>query len=169
MNINFDKCMEMLLEQEGGYVKGNKIGDPGGITNMGVTKRTYDEYHRVDMSEEGMKNLTVEDVTPIYKDYYWYRCSCERLPSGVDWAVFDTSVNHGTGRVAKFLQKAVGANMDGSTGPLTLANMGLSNQQKSSIGWLSIATPFMDRLEPSTHLVKAGSEEMTRLEKPLWN
>ena len=37
MNINFDRCMEMLLEHEGGYVNGNRIGDPGGITNMGVT------------------------------------------------------------------------------------------------------------------------------------
>ena len=124
MNINFDRCMEMLVEHEGGYVNGNKIGDPGGITNMGVTKRTYDEYHGVDIDEEGMKSLTVEDVTPIYKDYYWYRCCCERLPSGVDSAVFDASVNHGTGRAAKFLQRAVGSNMDGSIGPLTLANVG---------------------------------------------
>ena len=84
MNINFDRCMEMLLEHEGGYVNGNKIGDPGGITNMGVTKRTYDEYHGVDMDEEGMKSLTIEDVTPIYKDCYWYRYSCERLSSGVE-------------------------------------------------------------------------------------
>ena len=44
--------MEMLLEHEGGYVNGNRIGDPGGITNMGVTKRTYDEYHGVDMDRE---------------------------------------------------------------------------------------------------------------------
>lgn len=38
MNQNFDKCMEMLLVHEGGFVDGNKIGDPGGLTNMGVTK-----------------------------------------------------------------------------------------------------------------------------------
>ena len=38
--------------------------------------------------------------------------------------MFDASVNHGTGRAAKFLQRAVGSNMDGSIGPLTLANVG---------------------------------------------
>ena len=30
MNQNFEKCMEMLLVHEGGFVDGNKIGDPGG-------------------------------------------------------------------------------------------------------------------------------------------
>lgn len=91
---------------------------------MGVTKRTSDEYHGVDIDEEGMKSITLEDVVQIYKDYYWYCYCCERLPSGVDWAVFDASVNDGTGRAAKFLQKALGANMDGSIGPLTLCNVG---------------------------------------------
>ena len=67
MNSNFDKCMEMLLKHEGGFVDGNKIGDPGGLTNMGITKRTYDEFHGTDIDEEGMRNLTVEDVTPIYR------------------------------------------------------------------------------------------------------
>ena len=52
MNQNFDKCMSMLLEHEGGYVDG-KIGDPGGLTNMGITKRTYDEFHGTDIDEGG--------------------------------------------------------------------------------------------------------------------
>ena len=45
MNQNFDKCMEMPMEHEGGLVNGNKIGDPGGLTNMGITKRTHDQFH----------------------------------------------------------------------------------------------------------------------------
>ena len=36
MNQNFEHCMEMLLKHEGGYV--NHPSDPGGITNLGVTK-----------------------------------------------------------------------------------------------------------------------------------
>ena len=120
MNQNFDHCMEMLLKHEGGFVDGRKIGDPGGLTNLGVTKRTYDEFHGCDIDEEGMRNLTVDDVTPIYRRNYWERCRCQDLPSGVDWAVYDASVNHGTGRAAKFLQKAVMVNQDGSIGPLTL-------------------------------------------------
>ena len=44
MNQNFDKCMEMFLAHEGGFVNGNKIGDPGGLKNMGVTKKTWDDF-----------------------------------------------------------------------------------------------------------------------------
>lgn len=120
MNANFDKCMSMLLVHEGGFVDGRKIGDAGGLTNMGITKQTYDEYNGTDIDEEGMRNLTKADVIPIYRRNYWDRCRCMDLPTGVDWAVFDASVNHGTGRGAKLLQRAVEAEQDGSIGPLTL-------------------------------------------------
>ena len=41
LNQNFDKCMTMLLEHEGGYVNHSK--DPGGMTNLGITKRVCDK------------------------------------------------------------------------------------------------------------------------------
>jgi len=118
MNQNFDTCMTMLLAHEGGYV--NHPSDPGGMTNLGVTKRTYDEYHGTDIDEEGLRQLTKADVEPIYRRNYWDRCRCQDLASGLDWAVFDFAVNAGTGRAARTLQKAVGATEDGSIGPLTL-------------------------------------------------
>ena len=118
MNRNFDKCMTMLLAHEGGFV--DHVADTGGMTNLGVTKRTYDEYHGCDIDEEGMRNLKPVDVEPIYKRNYWERCRCSDLPSGVDWAVFDLAVNAGTGRAAKLLQRAVGAKEDGVIGPITL-------------------------------------------------
>ena len=118
MNMNFDKCMSMLLAHEGGYV--NHPSDPGGMTNLGVTKRTYDEFHGTDIDEEGMRQLTKADVIPIYRRNYWDRCRCQDLPSGVDWVVFDLAVNSGTGRAAKLLQRAVETTEDGSIGPLTL-------------------------------------------------
>ena len=82
MNQNFDKCMSMLLAHEGGYV--NHPSDPGGMTNLGVTKRTYDEYHGTDVTEDEMKALTKADVEPIYRRNYWDRCRCPDLPTGVD-------------------------------------------------------------------------------------
>jgi len=118
MNHNFDQCMTMLLEHEGGYV--NHPSDPGGMTNLGITKRTYDEFHGTDIDEEGMRKLTRADVEPIYRANYWNRCRCQDLPAGVDWAVFDFAVNSGTGRAAKALQQAVEAVQDGSIGPMTL-------------------------------------------------
>ena len=118
MEQNFDKCMEMLLVHEGGYV--NHPSDPGGMTNLGVTKKTYDHHHGTDIDEEGMRNLTVQDVMPIYRTNYWERCRCQDLPSGVDWAVFDWAVNSCPGRSVKALQRAVGAFEDGIIGAQTL-------------------------------------------------
>ena len=118
MEQNFDKCMEMLLVHEGGYV--NHPSDPGGMTNLSVTKKTYDHHHVTDIDEERMRNLTVQDVMPIYRTNYWERCRCQDLPPGVDWAVFDWAVNSGPGRSVKALQRAVGAFEDGIIGAQTL-------------------------------------------------
>ena len=123
MKDNFDECLKMLLHHEGGYV--NHPKDPGGETNLGVTKRVYEKWG----GTKDMKDLTVEDVAPIYKKNYWDRCKCDDLESGVDWAVFDWAVNSGTGRAAKAIQKICGAAQDGAIGPKTLALIGKQNTQ----------------------------------------
>jgi|TARA_R100000149_G_C5821786_1_gene100824 lysozyme family protein len=115
MKENFDKCLEMLLHHEGGYVWHEE--DPGGETNLGVTKKVYQDWG----GTKEMIDLTVEDVAPIYKKNYWDRCKCDQLGSGLDWAVFDWAVNSGTRRVSKALQKACGAERDGVIGNKTLA------------------------------------------------
>ena len=60
MKQNFDKCLEMLLAHEGGFV--NHPEDPGGITNLGVTKKVYDEWTGRESTEQEMRDLTPEDV-----------------------------------------------------------------------------------------------------------
>ena len=115
MKENFDKCLEMLLHHEGGYVWHEE--DPGGETNLGVTKKVYQDWG----GTKEMIDLTVEDVAHIYKKNYWDRCKCDELGSGLDWAVFDWAVNSGTKRVSKALQKACGAERDGVIGNKTLA------------------------------------------------
>lgn len=117
MKENFDKCLEMILHHEGGYV--NHPKDPGGETNLGVTKRVYEEWG----GQKNMKDLTVEDVAPIYKKNYWGRAKCDQLPSGLDLAVFDWSVNSGVGRAVKKLQKMIGTVADGGIGPNTLKTL----------------------------------------------
>ena len=123
MKDNFDECLKMLLHHEGGYV--NHPSDPGGETNLGVTKKVYQEWG----GTKDMKDLTVEDVAPIYKKNYWNRCKCDDLEAGVDWVVFDWAVNSGTGRSAKAIQKICGASQDGAIGPKTLALIGKQNTQ----------------------------------------
>ena len=119
MNKNYDHCLEMLLEHEGGFV--NHPDDPGGITNLGVTKKVYEEWVEREVSEQEMRDLTKEEVAPIYKRNYWDRCKCNSLDSGVDFSIFDWAVNSGTGRAAKALQRIVGATEDGPIAPSSVA------------------------------------------------
>ena len=118
MISNYSTCLEIILEHEGGFV--NHPKDPGGVTNHGVTKRVYDEWIGKNSTVEEMRNLTHEDVAPIYKKNYWDRAKCDQLPSGVDLSVFDWGVNSGVSRSAKALQRIVGVKQDGGIGPMTL-------------------------------------------------
>ena len=111
---NYDKCLETILHHEGGYV--NHPKDPGGETNLGVTKRVYEDWG----GTKDMKDLTVEDVAPIYRKNYWDRMKCDDIPAGLDLCVFDFGVNAGTGRSAKYLQTMIGTVADGGIGPNTL-------------------------------------------------
>ena len=117
MKSNYDKCLETILHHEGGYV--NHPKDPGGETNLGVTKRVYQEHG----GTKDMKDLLVEDVAPIYKKGYWDKMKGDDLPSGLDLCVFDFGVNAGPGRAAKFLQQMIGTTVDGGIGPNTLAKV----------------------------------------------
>ena len=84
MEENFDECLKMLLVHEGGFI--NHPRDPGGITNLGVTKRVWEQWVGRKVTEQEMRNLKPSDVAPLYKKNYWDRCKCDDLPSGLDWA-----------------------------------------------------------------------------------
>jgi len=117
MKSNYDECLKTILHHEGGYV--NHPKDPGGETNLGVTKRVYQEHG----GTKDMKDLVVEDVAPIYKKGYWDRIKGDDLPGGLDLCVFDFGVNAGPARAAKFLQSMIGTKVDGGIGPNTLAKV----------------------------------------------
>ena len=110
MRENHEKCIKIILHHEGGYV--DHPDDPGGETNLGVTKKVWEEWG----GTKDMKDLTVDDVVPVYKKNYWDRVKGDDLPSGMDLAVFDWAVNSGTGRAAKKLQAMTGT----TVGPNTL-------------------------------------------------
>ena len=119
MQANFDTALQHVLKSEGGF--GNHPKDPGGMTNLGVTARTWEDWVGHVPSEKEMRELTPEKVAPLYKRKFWDAIKGNDLPSGVDYCVFDCAVNSGPGRAAKILQEAVGAKPDGAIGPATLA------------------------------------------------
>ena len=118
MRQNFEQCMGWLLEHEGGYV--NHPSDPGGETNLGVTRAVYEQYAGRQVMDGEMEGLTHDDVYPIYKENYWNRVRGDDLPSGADFCTFDWAVNSGVSRAAKALQRIVSVEQDGGIGPMTL-------------------------------------------------
>jgi lysozyme family protein len=119
MTKNFRDCLELVLKAEGGFVHHEK--DPGGMTNLGVTKKVWEEWLGRNVSEKEMRALTPAMVKPLYKRKYWDAIRADELVAGVDYCVFDVSVNSGSGRAVKLLQSCVGATPDGGFGPATLA------------------------------------------------
>lgn len=128
MKDNFDACFDLMIKHEGGYV--NNPADPGGMTNLGVTKRVWEAYIGKIVSEAEMRGLTKDKVKPLYRKNYWDKICGDDLPDGVDYAVFDFAVNSGPSRAAKTLQKAVGVAQDGSIGPKTLAKVSDANPRE---------------------------------------
>jgi lysozyme family protein len=119
MISNWQKSFELMLKSEGGFV--NHPSDPGGMTNLGVTKATWENWVGRASDEAEMRSLTPEKVEPLYKKKYWDAVRADELPVGLDYLMFDFGVNAGPGRAIKVMQSAVGVTPDGGFGPLTLA------------------------------------------------
>lgn len=118
MKENWEQCFALVLKHEGGFV--NHPKDPGGMTNLGVTRTNWELYLDHDVTEADMRALTPEMVKPFYKKNYWDRIRGDELPSGVDYATYDLAVNSGTNRAARYLQNIAGVIEDGVIGPQSL-------------------------------------------------
>lgn len=170
MDRNFELSLYQVLKHEGGYV--NDPRDPGGETNLGVTRRVWEQYVGRDCLPGEMRTLTPAMVTPLYKQNYWDAVRGDILPSGVDFIVFDFAVNAGPSRAKKTLQASIGVDNDGIFGPKTLAAVLLSDgritiheftERKRSFyeslpKWTIYGRGWLRRLE----LVKAEALAMTK-------
>jgi lysozyme family protein len=125
---SYDAALARVLAHEGGFT--NHPDDPGGPTNFGITIYDARRYLNAGLSATPpwgsadrafMRAMTVGQAQAIYRAKYRGALSCDALPAGVDYAVFDYGVNSGIGRAAKVLQRLLGVADDGVIGPATLA------------------------------------------------
>jgi lysozyme family protein len=120
---NFDDALAHVLRFEGGY--SDHPSDPGGATNLGITKADLERFRGHAVSKAEVKALTKDEAAEIYRRYYWAAAACDQLPEGIDLAVFDCAVNQGVGRAARYLQEAASVALDGPIGgnPIAAATM----------------------------------------------
>lgn len=121
MRESWDAAFKATLKHEGGFV--NHPKDPGGMTNLGVTRRVWEEWTGKKASEAEMRSLTPEKVKPLYKALYWDKIRGDDLPPGVDFVIYDFAVNSGPSRAVRTAQKITGTKQDGVIGPNTMAKI----------------------------------------------
>lgn len=138
MRDNLAQTTDWILVHEGGYV--NHPDDPGGATNMGVIQRTYDGWRtRNGKPRQSVRNITKAEVVAIYKDQYWDKVWGDRLPSGLDYSLYDFAINSGPSRAIKFIQRLVGVKEDGVMGNVTFDAIRQRNDIESLIIELNFA------------------------------
>jgi lysozyme family protein len=94
--------------------------DRGGETKFGVAKNANPDLD--------ITNLTWAQAKDVYYGRYWVPGKCEEMPARVAVLHFDGCVNHGVGRAAKFLQRALGVEDDGAIGNGTLSALAAQDE-----------------------------------------
>lgn len=135
--MTFDEAVEIVLRHEGGYVSHPR--DPGGETNMGISRRAY--------PDEDIRNMTRDRAKSIYRADFWDRCQCDQLPAPLRLHVFDAAVNSGTHRAAIWLQIAVGAKADGIIGARTITAARFTDPTRAVCRMTGERIDFLSRLK----------------------
>lgn len=118
---NFLPLAEQILGIEGGVSDRPLKDDPGGLTNKGVTQGVYDRWRSLKgLPPKSVVGITKQEVVAIARANYWTPIQGDKLPSGVDFAVFDFAFNSGAAQAAKELQRVLGVSADGVVGLATL-------------------------------------------------
>lgn len=110
--IRFPEALRRVGISEGGF--SNDPDDAGGRTLNGITQLVYDaDRRRRGMNERLLTAEVAQDPAwpgerdAIYKHQFWDSVRGDELPDGVDYVVFDASVNSGPVQSVKWLQRVL--------------------------------------------------------------
>jgi len=127
MEAMFYESLKDVLAFEGGY--SNDPKDPGGETNLGITKAVYDAYRKSKkIAVRSVKFIDKKEVEDIYYNLYWLKTGCDKVPAKWGYMMFDTAVNCGVSRSVKIAQESlvrlgVKTTVDGKIGPNTIKSI----------------------------------------------
>ena len=148
MRENRNQVIAWIGMSEGGFIDHPK--DPGGRTNKGITQSTYNAWLRSKgRATKDVLNITKAEADLIVSEQYMDPVKFDGLPSGLDYAVADFSVNSGPARAAKELQQILGmtgAQVDGIIGDKTLAMIERTDLESLIIGYNRARMAYLRRL-----------------------
>ena len=106
---DFNKAFDKTSMHEGGYVY--DPDDAGGETYRGISRKYNPQWIGWETIDKTRPNIPNNELDPLvrqfYKVGYWDINKLDNFPQSVANEMFDTGVNMGTGRAAKFLQKSL--------------------------------------------------------------
>lgn len=114
----FIKVAKWLFNEEGGYVSAEEAkrrGDPGGETNLGISRRSY--------PNEDIANMTIERAVFLAHRDYWERIRGDELPQSSALVAMDFAFNAGPGRPQKALRRLVGLPESGGLTPQVMRRL----------------------------------------------
>lgn len=109
--MSFETSIERILGHEGGLV--DNPNDPGGLTQWGISQRSYPKLD--------IRALTREQAIALYRRDFWDSIGGDTLPAGIGYQLLDFAVNSGCSTALRVLQRALCVADDGHIGPVTLA------------------------------------------------
>ena len=107
---DFHRCIDRILAEEGGLSA--HPADPGGLTNYGISQRSYPTLD--------IAALTLADAQALYRRDYWQPLHGDSLPPGLDLLLLDCAINQGVVTAIQLLQQALRIEDDGLIGTKTL-------------------------------------------------
>ena len=108
---DFHRCIDRILAEEGGL--SDHPADPGGLTNYGISQRSYPALD--------IAALTLSEAQALYRRDYWQPLHGDLLPPGLDLLMLDCAINQGVVTAIQLLQQALRIQDDGLIGPKTLS------------------------------------------------
>jgi len=146
MKQNEEVVLEWTGLSEGGY--SNHKDDPGGPTDRGITQATYNAWNKLKgKPQNSVKGISKAEAEDILVSQYLTPIRFSDLPSGLDYAVADFSINSGPSRAAKELQRVLGVKQDGVIGLKTLAALKTKNPQMVIVDYCKRRLAFMQDLK----------------------
>lgn len=113
--MNYQDAINQVLKHEGGFV--NNPLDRGGVTNLGITQKTYEKFKGRKVSLLEMKQMPKTDAIKIYKKEYWDKIGGDKIKLySVAFAIFDQAVNRGPSKAIQQAQRIASILPNGKLG-----------------------------------------------------
>jgi len=158
----FDICMKRLLSVEGGFQKdyydrGNWTSGVIGQGSLKGTKYGLTAMNYPDVDIEGMSEDTAK---MIYERDWWIKFELGKLPSALQYLVFDAAIHHGNYNATRLLQKAVGTIADGVMGPKTRKAISEMDAKEIAFRFLSERLKYMTDINAWSHNAKGWTRRI---------